>query len=229
MERHYQEVVMMEYIFGTIPKAKINIADETITVKKVTLNYDEIKSIFYSDASLAQNGQVFISTDGIFAATFGLSKQGFYYTKFQSDKLKELLDLLENKGIEITKAGTTGIVGTSVSVKIISGKEQVHSKEDTKMIQKQNGIISIGGVPYDYLGFDWNEQKYRSGGKAVAGAVIGGVLTGGLGTLVGAAMGGKRRDNSKATIHLEKDNRSIQLIIECDVKKAGELGKLITK
>lgn len=159
MERHYQEVVMMEYIFGKIPKAKINIADDAITVKKVTLNYDEIKSIFYSDASLAQNGQVFISTDGICAATFGLSKQGFYYTKFQSDKLKELLDLLENKGIEITKAGTTGIVGTSVSVKIISGKEQVHSKEDTKMIQKQNGIVSIGGVPYDYLGFDWNEHK----------------------------------------------------------------------
>lgn len=219
----------MEYIFGTIPKAKINIDDEAITIKKVTLNYDEIKSVFYSDASLTQNGQVFISTDGICAATFGLSKQGFYYTKKQSDKLKELFDLLENKGIEITKAGTTGIASKSVSVKIISGKEQVHSKEDIKMIQKQNGVVSIGGVSYDYLGFDWNEQKYRSGGKAVAGAVIGGVLTGGIGTLVGAAMGGKRRDNSKATIHLEKDGRAIQLIIECDEKKAGELGKLITK
>jgi hypothetical protein len=38
-----------------------------------------------------------------------------------------------------------------------------------------------------------DEEKYRSGGRAAAGAIIGGVLTGGLGFLAGAAIGGRRR------------------------------------
>lgn len=38
-----------------------------------------------------------------------------------------------------------------------------------------------------------DEETYRNGGKAVAGALIGGVLTGGIGLLAGAAIGGRRR------------------------------------
>jgi hypothetical protein len=37
------------------------------------------------------------------------------------------------------------------------------------------------------------EEKYRSAGGAAAGAIIGGVLTGGLGFLAGAVIGGRRR------------------------------------
>ena len=33
-------------------------------------------------------------------------------------------------------------------------------------------------------------EEYRSGGKAAAGAIIGGVLTGGIGLIAGAAIGG---------------------------------------
>ncbi|WCE67946.1 hypothetical protein PL335_06260 [Sulfitobacter faviae] len=38
-----------------------------------------------------------------------------------------------------------------------------------------------------------DEEKFRSGGKAVVGALVGGVLTGGVGLLAGAAFGGRRR------------------------------------
>ncbi|GLT07982.1 hypothetical protein ACFQFQ_14560 [Sulfitobacter porphyrae] len=38
-----------------------------------------------------------------------------------------------------------------------------------------------------------DEDQYRSGGKAALGAVVGGVLTGGIGFLAGAAFGGRRR------------------------------------
>lgn len=47
--------------------------------------------------------------------------------------------------------------------------------------------------PDDILEVGMNQETYRSAGKAVAGAVIGGLLTFGVGTLVGAAVGGKRR------------------------------------
>lgn len=38
-----------------------------------------------------------------------------------------------------------------------------------------------------------DEEQYRSAGGAAAGAIIGGVLTGGIGLLAGAAIGGRRR------------------------------------
>ena len=41
-----------------------------------------------------------------------------------------------------------------------------------------------------------DEDKYRSGGGAAAGAIIGGVLTGGIGLLAGAALGGRRRNRA---------------------------------
>lgn len=36
-------------------------------------------------------------------------------------------------------------------------------------------------------------ETYRSGGAAALGAVVGGVLTGGIGLIAGAAIGGRRR------------------------------------
>ena len=41
-----------------------------------------------------------------------------------------------------------------------------------------------------------DEDKYRSAGGAAAGAIIGGVLTGGIGLLAGAAFGGRRKQRS---------------------------------
>ncbi len=46
-----------------------------------------------------------------------------------------------------------------------------------------------------------DEEQFRSAGKAVAGAAIGGVLTGGVGLLAGAAFGGRRRKT--ATVFVE--------------------------
>jgi len=41
-----------------------------------------------------------------------------------------------------------------------------------------------------------DEDKYRSAGGAAVGAIIGGVLTGGIGLLAGAALGGRRKQRS---------------------------------
>lgn len=41
-----------------------------------------------------------------------------------------------------------------------------------------------------------DEESYRSAGGAAAGAIIGGVLTGGIGLLLGAAIGGRRRNKN---------------------------------
>lgn len=51
-----------------------------------------------------------------------------------------------------------------------------------------------------------DEETYRSGGKAVAGAVIGGVLTGGIGLLAGAALGGRRRKEGAYIVTFKDGN-----------------------
>lgn len=67
------------------------------------------------------------------------------------------------------------------------------------------------------------EEAYRSGGKAAAGAIIGGVLTGGVGLIAGAAIGGRRRKSATVFIHFndgahvyfeETSSKPAKLIIE---------------
>lgn len=61
-----------------------------------------------------------------------------------------------------------------------------------------------------------SEETFRHGGKAVAGAVIGGVLTGGIGLLAGAAIGGRRR---KEGIYIVTFTDGHHIVIETHNKK----------
>jgi len=58
------------------------------------------------------------------------------------------------------------------------------------------GVVSIKKKLYYYLGSHKEQSETRSAGKAAAGAIVGGVLTGGFGAIAGAAVGGRKKDNS---------------------------------
>jgi hypothetical protein len=51
-----------------------------------------------------------------------------------------------------------------------------------------------------------DEETYRSGGKAVLGAIVGGVLTGGIGLLAGAAFGGRRKSEGSYIVKFRDGN-----------------------
>lgn len=69
------------------------------------------------------------------------------------------------------------------------------------------------------VAFDWAENidHYRSGGKAVGGALIGS-LAGIPGMMIGAAIGGKRRenDNSYAILTVIYENKEYDIKFKCD-------------
>jgi len=48
----------------------------------------------------------------------------------------------------------------------------------------------------DIVSLTLEQSDTRSLGKAAAGAIVGGVLTGGIGAVAGAAIGGRKKDNS---------------------------------
>lgn len=79
----------------------------------------------------------------------------------------------------------------------------------TMVEEKEKGVVSIKGKKYYFLGLNTNLAHKRSAGKAAAGAIIGGALTGGVGAIVGAAIGGRRRDDSTATLDF----------MDCETKK----------
>jgi hypothetical protein len=79
------------------------------------------------------------------------------------------------------------------------------------------GVLSVKGKKNGQkVSYDGNDLKsveaidadtYRSGGGAALGAVIGGVLTGGLGFLAGAAFGGRKRHDATYLITFNDEER----------------------
>jgi len=99
------------------------------------------------------------------------------------------------------------------------------------MINIQQGIekntLSLSGNLITVTGIEWDESGTRSVGKAAAGAIIGGVLTGGIGAIAGAAIGGKKSDNSRAILSYKDGDFEGTIYIKADVKKYQELVQML--
>lgn len=89
----------------------------------------------------------------------------------------------------MTRLIDTSHEGASLLIKASFGQIQLHLIKGFKTPGKYTAtdIKSVSQI---------DEEKFRSGGKAVVGALVGGVLTGGIGLLAGAAFGGRRRKTS---------------------------------
>lgn len=93
-----------------------------------------------------------------------------------------------------------------------------------KMIHIRKGYVKNEVELYDkkqykVVAMDWQEnlEHSRNGGKVAVGAIIGSVA-GPLGTIAGAAIGGKRKtdDRSIAVITLEDENANVvNLKVRC--------------
>src|SRR5699024_843263 len=68
--------------------------------------------------------------------------------------------------------------------------------------KKGDGVVTIKKKNYYYLGSHLEQSHTRSAGKTAAGAIIGGVLTGGEGAVVGGARGARKKDTYLIWIEL---------------------------
>ena len=80
--------------------------------------------------------------------------------------------------------------------------------------------ISIPKV--DVLEVDINSETFRSAGKAATGAIIGGVLTGGLGLIAGAALGGRKRKENTLLLAVKYEEKECVIGFKPN-KKAPQL------
>lgn len=88
--------------------------------------------------------------------------------------------------------------------------------------------IGLKKTPWKLDGIEWEESATRSAGKAAVGAIVGS-LAGPVGTIAGAAIGGRKKDNSKAFVYLidPETNAEATLHIRCDQKTYMEVSSLM--
>ena len=130
---------------------------------------------------------------------------------------KALEQFKEDSGL--VKTLKLGYIGglpkvTGAEVKIKKGPEQ--------------NTLDINGNVFKVVAVKWEEKGERSVGKAAAGAIIGGVLTGGVGAIAGAALGGRKKDSSTAAITVKDDAVEYTAYVRCNDKEFKELTELIS-
>jgi len=96
------------------------------------------------------------------------------------------------------------------------GDITISINKTSKYLELKAGIFSdkIKVFAREIVDISFEEKHKRSAGGALKGAIIGGVLTGGLGFLAGAALGGKRKDDSTIYLTINYNNREFDIILK---------------
>lgn len=91
----------------------------------------------------------------------------------------------------------------------------IQFKEDVAELKIMVGFSrkTITIRPDDILEVGLNQETYRSAGKAAAGAIVGGLLTGGIGLIAGAAIGGKRRKENQLHLVIKYMDKECEVLL----------------
>jgi hypothetical protein len=91
----------------------------------------------------------------------------------------------------------------------------IQFKEDYAELKLMVGFSreTITIQPDDIIEIGLNQETFRSAGKAAAGAIVGGILTGGIGLIAGAAIGGKRRKENQLHLIIKYMNTACEILI----------------
>jgi hypothetical protein len=117
----------------------------------------------------------------------------------------------------------------ALRLKIVTGCKHVKGVDVYVSKGKQPGTLKFktgffSSTTQPVASIDWLHADTRSAGKAAAGAIIGGVLTGGLGAIAGAAIGGRKKDASIAVIRFPDGQ---QLHVAANGKEFEKLQRLL--
>ena len=97
----------------------------------------------------------------------------------------------------------------SVNIIINKGFVRIYDSSNEKEI-----IINAANIK----DISFEAMKKRSGASAATGALIGGVLTGGIGLLAGAAIGAKAKDKSEITLLFDENGRDRTISLQTKEK-----------
>ncbi|MDD3107171.1 MAG: hypothetical protein PHP65_05170 [Bacilli bacterium] len=130
-----------------------------------------------------------------------------------------------------------GLFNPTFYEKYQGGLPKVKAPRDFKITFKKNEMIinyttflgrkKIIFNPKHIIEVSLNQQKFRSAGKAAVGAIVGGVLTGGLGLVAGAAIGGQRQTENILQLVVEYKNQNCNLFLSPNKKTQKLYNELV--
>lgn len=97
-----------------------------------------------------------------------------------------------------------------IVLKIISAHKNILLRRITYQDEVKMLLIDTDEI----ISIDLEDKQTRSLGKAAAGAIIGGILTGGIGLLAGGAIGGSKKNLSNIFITIDYDGKPFRVILK---------------
>ncbi|WBL16453.1 SHOCT domain-containing protein [Sutcliffiella sp. NC1] len=117
-----------------------------------------------------------------------------------------------------------------IVVKVIKGTIG-EKKEPTYLIlfTKEKGIVEVNKRKYYFLGFSEQSISEMSTAKALTGAAIGTVFAPGIGTLIGGAVGAKKKKKTNYTMAFMDVESKEKFIVEVNLfaTHPNELNRLV--
>ncbi|MNL16079.1 hypothetical protein D3C87_1371020 [compost metagenome] len=138
-----------------------------------------------------------------------------FFDKFKEDMKKA------------TEEGKARGSGKAIRIDYLGGHPKVKSGSILVTSGSNKYTLNIDGNEILVTKIEWDEKGKRSAGKAAAGAIIGGALTGGIGLLAGAAMGGRKKDNSLAVVTFQDGPLESTIYFRCDHQEYQKLSSLL--
>lgn len=90
--------------------------------------------------------------------------------------------------------------------------------ENKNIMLQERGFLSLNRRliidAEEITAIDLDDKKSRSVGKTAAGAIVGGMLTGGIGLIAGAAIGATTKNLSNIYITIDYDGRLFKVIFK---------------
>lgn len=108
-----------------------------------------------------------------------------------------------------------------VQVKYIGGHPDAPFHGNVTVIREEDYITFLAlekpKIPISSIKkVELEKASKRSAGKAAAGAIIGGALTGGVGLIAGAAIGGRKRDDSILVVTVDYNGMEVEMVFGGD-------------
>lgn len=138
---------------------------------------------------------------------------GFFKSKEEKQELKEHHQKLK-------AVGRTGIM----FIEHVGGLPNLPANTTINIIQGiEKNTLSLSGNLITVTKLEWGEKAARSVGKAATGAIVGGLLTGGLGLIAGAAIGARKKDVSVITLSCTINEVEYTVYLRADAEKYQKL------
>lgn len=116
----------------------------------------------------------------------------------------------------------------TVTLEHLGGYPKIKSGKSVKIVKAPGeNAIKLNNYIMTIKAIEWSEKGKRSVGKAAAGAIIGGAMTGGLGLIAGAAIGGRKKDDSIIAILINENGIDYTVYFRANQKEYQKLASML--